>query len=187
MQFLATLWLPILLAAVFVFAASFVIHMLIPIHKADYKGVANEAPLLDAVRAQNLAPGEYYFPWCATMKEMNSPDFVERRTRGPVGILTVMPSGPPSMTKNLVQWFIMALVVGIFTAYVAMLALAPGAGFSPVFRVTATVAALAYATAYVNNSIWKGTPWGATWKFVFDGLVYGAVTGATFAWLWPEI
>ena len=55
------------------------------------------------------------------------------------------------------------------------------------FRVTATVAFMAFATAYVNDSIWKGTRWATTFKFVFDGLVYGCVMGATFAWLWPDI
>jgi hypothetical protein len=185
-QFLMELWLPILLSTVFVFIASCVIHMVVPIHKADYKGVSDEPRLLDAVRAQNLAPGEYYFPWCATMKEMGKPEFVQKRMQGPVGLLTLMQPGPPGMGKNLVQWVLFTLVIAIFTAYVGMLALVPGAEFMPVLRVTATVAWMAFGPAYVHSSIWKGLSWSIAFKFLFDGLVYALVMGATFAWLWPS-
>ena len=40
---LMDLWLPILLSAVFVFVASSIIHMAIPIHKGDYKRLPGEA------------------------------------------------------------------------------------------------------------------------------------------------
>ena len=101
---LAALWLPILLSAVFVFIASFIIHMVIPIHKSDYKGVPDEARLAEAVRAQNLAPGEYYFPWCASMKEMKSPNFVDRHTRGPVGMLTGLLVWTDSSSSKHADW-----------------------------------------------------------------------------------
>ena len=32
--------------------------------------------------------------------------------------------------------------------------------------------------------IWGGKSWGATWKMLFDALIYGLVTGGTFGWLW---
>jgi hypothetical protein len=185
-QFLMELWLPILLSTVFVFIASCVIHMVVPIHKADYKGVKDEPRLLEAVRALNVAPGEYYFPWCSSMKEMRSPEFVQKRIQGPIGILTVMQPGPPGMGKNLAQWILFTLVIAIFTAYVGMLALEPGAGFMPLFRVTTTVALMAFGPAYVHSSIWKGLSWSIAFKFLFDGIVYAAVMGATFGWLWPS-
>ena len=34
-------------------------------------------------------------------------------------------------------------------------------------------------------SIWKGLRWSVTIKFVIDGIIYGLVTAATFAWMWP--
>jgi len=34
---LTALWLPILLSAVIVFVASFIMHMLLPYHRSDYK------------------------------------------------------------------------------------------------------------------------------------------------------
>jgi hypothetical protein len=185
MEFLSQLWLAILLSSVAVFIASFVIHMLLPIHKADYKGVPDEPRLLEALRAQNIAPGEYYFPMCRDMKEMNSPEFKQKRMQGPVGVVSLMEPGPPGMAKNLVQWFIFTLVVAVFTAYISYNALMPGAEFARVLQIAGAVAVLAFAPAYVHSAIWKGLSWGTTLKFVFDGLVYGLVMGAVFAWLWP--
>jgi hypothetical protein len=186
MELLSALWMPIVVATVLVFIASALIHMVVQWHKPDYHGVPNEPPLLEAIRAQGLAPGEYYFPWVSDMKQMSSPEFVQRRTLGPVGILTLLPPGPPAMGKNLVQWFVLVFVISLLTGYVGHLALAPGAGFGPVLRVTMAVALLAYVSGQVQNSIWKGAPWGATVKYALDGIIYAAVTGATFAWLWPE-
>ena len=185
MQFLMELWLPILLSTVSVFIASCILHMLVPLHKADYKGVSDEPRLLEAVRALNLAPGEYYFPWCASMKEMSSPEFVQKRMQGPIGLITLMQPGPPGMAKNLAQWILFTLVIAIFTAYVAMHALPPGTDFKAVLRVAATVAFMAYGPAYVHGAIWKGLSWSIAFKFMFDGLIYALVMGATFAWLWP--
>ena len=47
------------------------------------------------------------------------------------------------------------------------------------------LALLVYGFSNVNDSIWKGVSWGVTFKFVFDGCLYAAVTGLTFWWLWP--
>ena len=47
------LWLPILLSAVFVFIASSIFHMVIPLHKGDYKKLSGEdccALPVDALR-----------------------------------------------------------------------------------------------------------------------------------------
>jgi hypothetical protein len=187
MEFLFELWLPMLLSTLFVFIASCVLHMLIPIHRADYKGLSNEGPVLDALRAQQLPPGDYYFPWVASMKEMRNADFLQKRMQGPVGIVTLMPSGPPSMGKNLLQWVLYTLAIAIFTAYIGELALVPGADFEPVFRVTTTAAFMAFGPAYVHNAIWKGGRWGTTFKYMIDGAVYAVVMGATFGWLWPAM
>ena len=46
MEFLTDLWLPILLSAVFVFIASSIFHMAIPIHKGDFKKLPGEEKVL---------------------------------------------------------------------------------------------------------------------------------------------
>ena len=110
---------------------------------------------------------------------------VEKFNQGPVGFLTVMPNGPINMGKSLTQWFIFSIVMGIFTGYVAGLALGPGANGMMVFRITAAIAVLGYAVSNIPDSIWKGVTWDITAKFVFDGVVYGLVTALAFCWLWP--
>ena len=42
MMSLAALWLPILLSAVFVFVVSSILHMVLPIHRSDFKKLPDE-------------------------------------------------------------------------------------------------------------------------------------------------
>lgn len=185
MEFLTMLWLPIVVAAVFVFIVSSVIHMCLQSHKDDCRPLPEEALVLEALRQRKLEPGSYVFPCPPSMKEMGSPEMVARYNQGPVGRMIIQPLGPPAIGKSLVQWFVYTLLVGVFVAYVARLALGPGAAFLPVFRLTGTVAVLAYAVAVIPDSIWKGHAWRSTGKYVLDGVAYGVVTGAAFGWLWP--
>jgi hypothetical protein len=105
--------------------------------------------------------------------------------RGPVAFLTVIESGPPSMGKQLLQWFLYCIVVGLFAAYVAGRALAPGAEYLAVFRFAGTTAFVGYALALWQNSIWYRRAWSITLKSTFDGLVYAFLTAGVFGWLWP--
>ena len=50
---------------------------------------------------------------------MNSPEFTAKLVEGPVGILTIKPSGSVGMGKALVHWFIYTLAVSAMVAYVA--------------------------------------------------------------------
>ena len=182
---LTELWMPILVSAVFVFVVSSILHMVIQIHNNDFKKLPNEDKVLEAMRSAGVGKGSYMFPCPESVKEMGTPEMVEKYERGPVGHMTVCPNGPPAMGKSLIQWFVYSVLVGVFVAYVAMLGLARGADFMVVFRMAGTVAVLAYASVAIPDSIWKGQCWGVTAKFVFDGVLYGLVTGATFGWLWP--
>ncbi len=180
------LWLPIVLSAVGVFIVSSIIHMVLPIHKSDCRKLPQEDTLLEHLRAAAVPPGSYAFPSAGSMKDMGSPEMIEKYKRGPVGCMTVMPNGPPAIGTSLVQWFLFSLLIGVFVAYVAGLLLDRGAAYMAVFRVSATVAILGYATSSIPESIWKGQSWATTFKFVFDGIVYGLVTGGFFGWLWPD-
>ena len=183
---ITALWLPILLSAVIVFVASSIIHMLLPIHKNDYRQLPEEDRVLDTLRAAGVTPGRtYHFPYC-THKEMKSPAAVERFKRGPIGLLTVIPSGPPVMGKYLGQWFLYCVLIGVFVAYLTGRTLSRDTQYLDVFRVAGTTAFLGYAVAQIQDSIWKGQSWSVTLKHVFDGLVYGLLTAGTFGWLWPR-
>jgi hypothetical protein len=100
------LWLPILLSAVIVFVVSSIIHTVTPWHKSDYPKLPNEDKVMDALRPLAIPPGDYLMPCPSSSKELRSPEFLEKRKKGPVVVMTVMSSGPVSMGKNLLQWFL---------------------------------------------------------------------------------
>ncbi len=180
-----SLWLPILLSAVIVFVASSIIHMLLPYHRKDFGKVPAEDEVMSALRDAGVTPGDYVIPCAGHPKEMKSPEFIEKATKGPVAFMTVMPSGIPGMGKQLVQWFVYCVVVSIFAAYIAGRALGPGADYLAVFRFAGCTAFVGYALALWQNSIWYKRAWSTTLKSTFDGLVYGLLTAGTFGWLWP--
>ena len=183
---LTALWLPILLAAVIVFVASAIMHMVLPYHKSDYQPLPDEDKLLAALRAAGLKRGLYVFPFCTQQKEMKSPAMIEKYKQGPVGMLTVFSGGPPAMPKLLAMWFAYCLVIGYFVAYLTGHTVASGAHYLVVFRVAGTAAFLGYGLGNLSNGIWKGQTWSVTIKEVIDGLVYGSLTAGTFGWLWPR-
>ncbi len=181
-----SLWVPILLSAVIVFVASSIIHMLLPIHKNDFRKLPDEEGVMDALRKAGVGPGDYMFPHAGSMAELKSPAFTEKRTKGPVASMTVMESGPVSMGPSLAQWFLYCVAVGVFAAYVAGRALEPGAHYLKVFRFAGVTAFVGYSLALWQNTIWYKRAWTTTLKSNVDGLVYGLLTAGTFGWLWPK-
>jgi hypothetical protein len=186
MTSLSLLWLPILVSAVLVFVASSIIHMMTPWHKGDYPKVPDEDKLINSLRPLAIPPGDYMVPGCADMKEMRTPEFAEKRSKGPVLVMTVMPSGTVSMSGHLVQWFIYTVVVSCFAAYIASRALPVGAPYAQVFRLACVTAFAGYALALWQMSIWYRRAWGTTIRASIDGLIYALLTGGTFGWLWPR-
>jgi hypothetical protein len=182
---ISMLWGPILLATVLVFFASFLVWTVLPIHRNDYKPLPDEASVADALRKQDVRPGQYLLPCVGGRRRMKDPDFLRRMQEGPVAFITVIPSGPPRMGKNLTQWFVYLLVISVFVAYLAHRTLAPGTDYLQVFRVTGTAAILAYAGAVVHQGIWGGKPWGNVSRDILDGVIYALLTAAAFSWLWP--
>jgi hypothetical protein len=182
---LTSLWLPILLSAVAVFVASSIVHMALRYHNSDFRRIATEDDIMRAV-GPNAAPGDYMFPFPqGGMAAMKDPAFVEKRTRGPAGTLRVFPAGMPSMSAPLAKWFVLALVISLFAAYLAGRALPAGAPSGEVFRFTMTLGVIAYGLGNVSDSIWYGRPWGTTMKSLLDSVIYGATMGAVFVWMWP--
>jgi len=172
-----SLWLPILLSAVVVFLVSSIIHMVFQYHKNDFAKLPSEDTVMDDLRKHNIPPGDYHFPRAKDMKDMKSPEYVEKMKQGPSGMLTLMKSGPSTMGKELVLWFIYSIIVGIFAAYIAGNALDPGEHYLSVFRYVGATAFVGYSLALVH--------WSATLKSMFDGLIYALFTAGVFGWLWP--
>lgn len=181
-----SLWIPILVSAVIVFVASSIIHMVLPYHRNDLRKLAKEDEVMDALRRFDIPPGDYAVPHAGSPEGMKKPEFVEKRKKGPVVLMTVAPGGPPSMGRSLLLWFLYCALVGVFAAYVAGRALESGADYLAVFRFAGVSAFMGYSLALLQNSIWYRRNWGATLKSMFDGLVYGLLTAGTFGWLWPR-
>ena len=182
---LMSLWVPILVAAVLVFVVSSVIHMMLKYHQTDFLALPGEAQAMEALRPLNIPPGDYVIPHAGSMEVMKTPEFQAKAEAGPVMFVTVLPNGVPGMGASLLLWFVYCIVVGLFAGYVGSRTLAPGTGYLEVFQATGTVAFAGYGLALLQGSIWYKRKWSATWKSVFDALIYGLVTGGTFGWLWP--
>jgi hypothetical protein len=183
---LHVLWLPILVSAVIVFVASSIIHMTPLWHKSDFPKMPMEAQVLDALRPLAIPPGDYFIPRPSGAEEMKTQAFKDKMARGPVALLTVMPNGPISMNRNLVQWFVFLLVVGIFVAYITGHSLPIGTPYMRVFRSVAVTTFVAYSLALVELSIWYRRSWSITLKSALDGVIYGLLTAGVFGWLWPR-
>jgi hypothetical protein len=185
---IGSLWLPIVLSAVGVWIMSFIVWVLLPHHKRDYKQLPDEDAARAALAPQSLAPGQYDIPHVTSMGEMKNPEIVQKFTDGPVGFLTVLPRRMPSMGKNMVLSFIFYLVVGVLVAYIASRILPPQPEYLKVFRMTGFTAWLAYGgVALAQDAIWFGRPWSAVIKNLFDALLYALVTAGFFGWLWPVV
>ena len=182
---LASLWIPIMLSAVIVFLVSSFIHMVLPYHRTDFGRLRDEDGVMEALRKFGIPPGDYLIPCAGSPKHMTTPEFIDKMTKGPVALLTVMKSGPPSMGMNLALWFVYSVVVGVFAAYVSGRALNHGSHYLAVFRFAGCTAFIGYTLALWQNVIWYKRSWKATLKSTVDGLVYALLTAGTFGWLWP--
>jgi hypothetical protein len=177
---LLSLALPIVLAAVALFFASFLSWMVLPFHRKDWVKLAKEDEFLKAARECGLTPGNYMFPGCNTQAEMKSPEHQAKWEAGPRGIITVFDK--VNMGRNLGLTFLLFLAVSFCLAYLATLALPPGAGFLSVFRFVSTAGLIAFLPAIVQHAIWFHC---RIVGHVLESIAYAAILGAIFAALWP--
>ena len=180
------LWVPILVSSIIVFLASWVLHMLIPMHRKDFTKLPGEERIAAAIRAEKVPPGNYMMPHCEKPKDLGTPQMMEKFKQGPLLVMNVWPTGPMNMGKPLAQWFVYTLLVGLFCAYLAGLTLAPGTHYRVVFRIVSTTAFIGYGLHEIVSSIWKAQKWSTTFKHLIDGMIYALLTAGVFGWLWPE-
>jgi hypothetical protein len=185
MELLIPLWLPILVSAAVVWIISAVVWMALPHHKRDFIALLDEDGLMDYLRRSGIKPGNYVFPDFRGREAMKSPKVEKALNEGPVGHLSVWQT-PLTMGSKMVATFIVYLVVSTLIAYLTRVALPDAAPFAKVFQVAATAGILAYSFSFIPNAVWFGSYKRTIVASLVDGIVYGLITGAIFAWGWPH-
>jgi len=178
---LLALWLPIVLSTIALFFASFLSWVVLPLHKLDWVQLRGEDELLKTARAIGLAPGSYMFPAAASPDERKSPEHQEKWKQGPRGIMTVF--GEVNMGANLALTVVYFLATSFVIAYLATIALKPGAESLTVFRFFSTAGLLTYLSAIVQHSICFRC---RITGHVIESIAYAAILGGIFASLWPK-
>jgi hypothetical protein len=185
MELLIPLWLPILLSATAVWIISSIVGMALPHHKKDFIDLSDEDGFMDYMRRSGIQPGNYVFPDFREREAMNSEKVQKALKEGPVGHLSVWQT-PVTMAGKLVATFIVYLVVSTLIAYLTRVALPGAAPFAKVFQVAATAGILAYCFAFIPTAVWFGSYKRTIVASFIDGIVYGLIIGAIFAWRWPS-
>ncbi len=180
------LLLPIIGSAVLVFFASAIIHMVLPFHKSDYRGLPDEEGFRAALNKNPPSPGQYVVPYCSDMKEMGSDAMKAKLNQGPNAVMIIRAPGLFNMGGTLGRWFLVCLVTSATIAALVCSVLPAGADYMTVFRPVAIAGFLAYGYGNMAHSIWFGRPWSITLKDLFDAAVYGCVTAGMFGWKWPH-
>ncbi len=179
---LLSLCIPIIAATVALFFASYLSWMVLPFHRKDWVKLAKEDQFMQAVRDCEIPIGSYMFPGCDSPEEMKSEAYNKKWEAGPCGILSVYPK--VNMGRNLGLTFLYFLVVNFCLAYLATLALQPGANFMAVFRFVSTAGLMTFLAAIVQHAIWFHS---RIVGHILESIAYAAISGSIFAAMWPKL
>jgi len=178
-----SLWLPAIVSAIAVFAASSVVWMALPHHKADIRFLPDQDAFDRAIEPLDIEPGLYMFPWCSG-EEMKTDTFKARFERGPWGIITIM-RAKPNFGLNMIKTFLSYLLIALLIAYLAGTTIEPGAAFGRVFGVCGVAGLLGFCTGGMASDFFLGKPTRFVVTGFIDGVFFAAITAAIFAAMWP--
>ncbi len=182
---LSQLWLPILLSGVAVFFLGFLMWMVFPHHRSDWRPLPDEDRVMKTLRELGVGGGQYTFPHCSGPAQMKDPEWIAKYNAGPKGFLVLKHDGPESMGKSMMTSFLFNVITAMAVAYVACQTLSAGAEGLDVFRFTGTVAFMTNSFGLVWGAIWFGRTWSSTLKEMGDGFAYSVVTALLFMAFWP--
>ena len=187
MELLISLWLPILLSAAVVWIVAAIVWMALPHHKNDFIALPapHEDAFMDSIRKSGIKPGNYVFPDFRKPEAMKSEKVSKALEQGPVGHLSLW-QPPLTMGGKMVGTFIVYLVVSTLIAYLTHVALPGAAPFAKVFQIAGTAGILAYSFSFIPTGIWFGAYKRTIVAGIIDGILFGCITGAIFAWRWPH-
>ena len=185
MDLFTHLWIPILASAAAVWVASALGWMFVNHHAKDHEALPNESSAMDQMRSWSLRPGVYGFPHI-DKKDCGSPEAKAKWEAGPCGTIRIW--GKVNMGGNMIKTLVVYLVVSVLVGYLGWSALPhAGAPFAKVFQVLGTAGVLAYCFAGLPGDIWFQQSRRAMVMNFIDGIVFGLITGAIFASLWPKM
>ncbi len=185
MDVLLPLWLPILLSTVAVWFVAMIVWTVLPHHRHDFINLPDEDRFMDELRRSGIKPGNYTFPDGRGRAKMQSEKVQKAWQEGPVGHLSLWPT-PLTMGGKLAGTFAVYLVVSTLIAFLTRTAIPGPAAFARVFTFAATAGILAYGFSHIPNALWWSSYKRTIAANVVDGILYGVITGAIFAWLWPR-
>lgn len=177
---LASLILPIIVSAIALFFASFLSWMVFQLHRDDWKKLEKEDEFLKAMQDLNVPLGNYMFPGCDSPADMKTEEYQQKWNDGPRGVMTVFPN--VNMGKKLALTFVYYLIISLCLAYLATLALAPGAELMVVFRFMATASLLTFLASVVQHSIWFHN---RIIGHIIESILYAVILGLIFGFMWP--
>ena len=178
---LQSLWIPIVVATVALFLASFLSWCVLPIHRKDWVKLAKQDEFMQAVRNCDVPVGSFMFPAGDSPAETKSEEHRKKWEAGPCGVLTIF--GKVNMGRNLGLTILYFLVVNFCLAYLATIALKPAANFMEVFRFVSTAGLMTFLAAIVQQAIWFHN---RIVGHILESIAYAAISGAVFAALWPK-
>ncbi len=177
MEFLIDHWLPILLTTIALWLASFIAWVVLPHHYGDFGKLPDEDRVRKAL--EGVSSGNYMVPYAGSGAVQRSREYMERYATGPRATVNVYAMPNMGANMGLTIGYFLVTVIGI--AYVTALACPEGTSTMQLFRVSATIGVLTYATSGVLHRIWFKA---RIWTDLLDGLAYGLILGGIFAALW---
>lgn len=185
MEMLTALWIPILISAVAVWITSAIAWMALGHHNKDFKSLPTEAEreLKAWVKKHNVESGVYGYPNFHESKNRPKEEMAALM-KEPMGMLRVW--ALKGMAKPMIYGFLFMIFICVLIGYLGYVALPRGTEFMQVFRVLGTAGVLAHCCGGVIGNMWFQESKRAMVLNFIDGVVYGLITGAVFAWLWPK-
>ncbi len=93
---IGSLWIPILVSAIIVWFASFIVWVVLPHHKSEYKGLPDEDATFKSLG--DIPPGLYNLPHLTSMEEVKSRKSSRGSKKGQPAFSPSYPEGSPSVS-----------------------------------------------------------------------------------------
>lgn len=175
------LWLPVVASGVATHIWSSLAWMVLPHHKSEWEKFPAEDELQDLMVNRSVPVGQYMIPFTRGGQEVASEEF-QRKLSKSRGMFVVWPVGPMIMGKAIGCTLAFFFCAAFMIAYLASLALTPGASFGRVFQFVGTAGLLTYCAAHFPHVFWFKRKIAME---LLDGVVMAILTAGIFAFLWP--